>query len=178
MVMSSRSEGQPWHRQAAFSVSGIQVPHGTRPWRTFKASFRQPRRRPRSLFPGERRTSDRQHRRRRLSFALRHGRNFGLTFFLLNLPFFYLSLKRLGPAFTLKTFIAIALTSFLTDMQALFSRSGRFTRAGPLSSAVYSSDTVSWRSTAPREPRRRGHIGHLPAERFGIRAVSAPSRST
>ena len=46
------------------------------------------------------------------------GVNFGLAFFLLNLPFFYLSLKRLGPAFTMKTFIAIGLTSFLTDIQS------------------------------------------------------------
>lgn len=76
------------------------------------------------------------------------GVNFGLTFFLLNLPFFYLSLKRLGPAFTLKTFIAIALTSFLTDMQSRLFEIGRSTPAGPLSSAAFSSDTVSWRSTA------------------------------
>ncbi|WOS63266.1 YitT family protein [Sinorhizobium fredii] len=46
------------------------------------------------------------------------GVNFGLAFFLLNLPFFYLSLKRLGRAFTIKTFIAIGLTSFLTDAQS------------------------------------------------------------
>ncbi|WP_034859322.1 YitT family protein [Sinorhizobium sojae] len=46
------------------------------------------------------------------------GANFGLAFFLVNLPFFYLSLKRLGPAFTIKTFIAIGLTSFLTDAQS------------------------------------------------------------
>jgi uncharacterized membrane-anchored protein YitT (DUF2179 family) len=45
------------------------------------------------------------------------GVNFGLAFFLLNLPFFYLSWKRLGMAFTLKTFIAIGLTSLLTSLQ-------------------------------------------------------------
>ncbi|MDX0436113.1 YitT family protein [Sinorhizobium medicae] len=55
-----------------------------------------------------------------IAFLLHYamGVNFGLTFFLLNLPFFYLSMKRLGRAFTLKTFIAIALTSVLTDMQS------------------------------------------------------------
>ncbi|MDL2399210.1 YitT family protein [Rhizobium mayense] len=45
------------------------------------------------------------------------GLNFGLAFFLVNLPFFYLSLKQLGRAFTIKTFIAIALTSLLTNVQ-------------------------------------------------------------
>jgi len=43
--------------------------------------------------------------------------NFGLAFFVLNLPFFYLSLARLGMAFTVKTFIAIAITSALTSVQ-------------------------------------------------------------
>jgi uncharacterized membrane-anchored protein YitT (DUF2179 family) len=45
------------------------------------------------------------------------GINFGLAFFALNLPFFYLSWKRLGVAFTIKTFIAIGLTSLLTSVQ-------------------------------------------------------------
>lgn len=45
------------------------------------------------------------------------GVNFGLAFFVVNLPFFYLSLKQLGVAFTIKTFIAIALTSLLTNLQ-------------------------------------------------------------
>ncbi|ANL39024.1 hypothetical protein AMC86_CH00600 [Rhizobium phaseoli] len=50
------------------------------------------------------------------------GVNFGLAFFLLNLPFFYLSWKRLGMAFTMKTFIAIGLTSAIADLQSrLFS---------------------------------------------------------
>ncbi|MBY5869376.1 YitT family protein [Rhizobium leguminosarum] len=48
------------------------------------------------------------------------GFNFGLAFFLLNLPFFYLSWKRLGMAFTIKTFIAIGLTSVLADVQSRF----------------------------------------------------------
>jgi uncharacterized membrane-anchored protein YitT (DUF2179 family) len=50
-----------------------------------------------------------------LHYAL--GINFGLAFFVLNLPFFYLSWKRLGMAFTVKTFIAIATTSVLTNLQ-------------------------------------------------------------
>ncbi|EJB04332.1 hypothetical protein Rleg9DRAFT_3183 [Rhizobium leguminosarum bv. trifolii WSM597] len=46
--------------------------------------------------------------------------NFGLAFFLLNLPFFWLSWKRLGMAFTIKTFVAIGLTSVLSDVQSRF----------------------------------------------------------
>ncbi|KQV84026.1 YitT family protein [Rhizobium sp. Root1220] len=45
------------------------------------------------------------------------GMNFGLAFFLLNLPFFYLSWTRLGMSFTVKTFAAIGLTSVLTSLQ-------------------------------------------------------------
>lgn len=48
------------------------------------------------------------------------GVNFGLAFFLLNLPFFWLSWKRLGMAFTIKTFVAIGLTSVLSDVQSRF----------------------------------------------------------
>ena len=54
-----------------------------------------------------------------IAFLLHYaiGVNFGLAFFVVNLPFFYLSLKQLGAAFTIKTFIAIALTSLLTNLQ-------------------------------------------------------------
>lgn len=57
-----------------------------------------------------------------IAFLLHYtfGVNFGLAFFLLNLPFFYLSWKRLGIAFTIKTFAAIGLTSVLADVQSRF----------------------------------------------------------
>ena len=56
-----------------------------------------------------------------IAFLLHYaiGVNFGLAFFVVNLPFFYLSLKQLGPVFTVKTFIAITLTSLLTNLQPL-----------------------------------------------------------
>ncbi|WP_416307554.1 YitT family protein [Neptunicella sp. SCSIO 80796] len=41
--------------------------------------------------------------------------NFGLMFFLVNLPFYYLSVKQLGWLFTLKTFIAVTLVSMLVE---------------------------------------------------------------
>jgi uncharacterized membrane-anchored protein YitT (DUF2179 family) len=45
------------------------------------------------------------------------GWSFGLLFFLINIPFYILAYKRMGRAFTAKTFIAIALLSLLTDIQ-------------------------------------------------------------
>lgn len=45
------------------------------------------------------------------------GWSFGLLFFLVNLPFYYLSFKRLGLAFSTKTFIAIGLVSVMTELE-------------------------------------------------------------
>lgn len=54
------------------------------------------------------------------------GLSFGLAFFLINLPFYWLAFKRLGKAFMIKTFIAVALVSgfskltpMLVDFQML-----------------------------------------------------------
>ncbi|MBX5196607.1 YitT family protein [Rhizobium sp. NZLR10] len=44
------------------------------------------------------------------------GISFGLCFFAVNLPFYYLAFRRLGLAFTIKTFAAIALTSVLSEL--------------------------------------------------------------
>lgn len=46
--------------------------------------------------------------------------SFGLLFFLVNLPFYALAFYRMGLAFTLKTFAAVALTSLLTDLQSRY----------------------------------------------------------
>jgi uncharacterized membrane-anchored protein YitT (DUF2179 family) len=43
------------------------------------------------------------------------GYAFGLTFFTLNLPFYYLAFRRMGRVFTFKTFIAIGLVSLFSD---------------------------------------------------------------
>lgn len=52
-----------------------------------------------------------------VSFLLHYatGVSFGLIFFMVNLPFYYLALRRLGLAFTIKTFCAVALTSLLSE---------------------------------------------------------------
>ena len=43
------------------------------------------------------------------------GFSFGLIFFVINIPFYGLSLWKLGWVFTLKTFVAVGLISFLTE---------------------------------------------------------------
>jgi uncharacterized membrane-anchored protein YitT (DUF2179 family) len=44
------------------------------------------------------------------------GTPFGLTFWLINLPFYVLAWMRMGPAFTLRTFIAVGLISVLSKL--------------------------------------------------------------
>ena len=43
------------------------------------------------------------------------GTPFGAAFFVLNLPFYVLAWRRLGPRFTVKTFVAVALLSIAAD---------------------------------------------------------------
>jgi uncharacterized membrane-anchored protein YitT (DUF2179 family) len=45
------------------------------------------------------------------------GFAFGIVFFAINLPFYWLAWRRLGPTFTVKTFVAIALVSTFTLVQ-------------------------------------------------------------
>ena len=53
-----------------------------------------------------------------MAFLLHYafGWSFGLGFFLINLPFYYLAYVRMGRAFTLKTFASVALLSLLTQV--------------------------------------------------------------
>jgi len=99
------------------------------------------------------------------------GVNFGLAFFLLNLPFFYLSLKRLGPAFTVKTFIAIGLTSFLTDAQSRLFQIGQIQ---PGWAALLGGLLLGYGLLALYRHRASlggvGILGIYLQERFGIRA--------
>ncbi|WP_240538485.1 YitT family protein [Rhodoferax sp. PAMC 29310] len=44
------------------------------------------------------------------------GWNFGLVFFLINLPFYGLAWKRMGPTFTYKTFAAVGLLSLFVNL--------------------------------------------------------------
>ncbi|MEG3002444.1 MAG: YitT family protein [Comamonas sp.] len=54
-----------------------------------------------------------------LAFVLHYATDLpmGQLFFALNLPFYWLAWKKMGVAFTLKTFAAVLLLSLLTDLQ-------------------------------------------------------------
>ncbi len=45
---------------------------------------------------------------------------FGVVFFVVNLPFYYLSFRRLGIGFSFKTFVAIALVSVIAELERRF----------------------------------------------------------
>jgi len=57
-----------------------------------------------------------------LAFLLHYaaGWGFGKVFFVLNLPFYWLALRKFGKRFTAKTFAAVALLSLLTELQPQF----------------------------------------------------------
>lgn len=56
-----------------------------------------------------------------LAFLLHYlsGVSFGKLFFVINLPFYWIAWRRMGRAFTVKTFCAVALLSALTELQPL-----------------------------------------------------------
>lgn len=99
------------------------------------------------------------------------GVNFGLAFFLLNLPFFYLSWKRLGVAFTIKTFIAIGLTSVIADVQSRFFA---ISSIHPAWAALLGGVLLGYGLLALYRHRASlggvGILGIYLQERFGIRA--------
>jgi uncharacterized membrane-anchored protein YitT (DUF2179 family) len=70
-----------------------------------------------------------------LAFLLHYttGASFGASFFALNLPFYWLALRRMGWAFTLKTLAAVALLSAVSE---LLPRVLRFDFLAPLYAAV------------------------------------------
>lgn len=55
-----------------------------------------------------------------VAFLLHYGLgfSFGLMFFLVNLPFYALSIKRMGWVFSLKTLLAITLVSVITEVES------------------------------------------------------------
>ncbi|WP_455874573.1 YitT family protein [Rhizobium yanglingense] len=108
-----------------------------------------------------------------IAFLLHYtfGVNFGLAFFLLNLPFFYLSWKRLGIAFTIKTFVAIGLTSVLADVQSRFFE---ISSIHPAWAALLGGLLLGFGLLALYRHRASlggvGILGIYMQERFGIRA--------
>lgn len=62
------------------------------------------------------------------------GTPFGAVFFVINLPFYILAFMRMGWRFTVKTFIAVALTSAMTELHARFIHIGE---VNPFYAAVF-----------------------------------------
>ncbi len=65
--------------------------------------------------------------------------NFGLVFVLVNLPFYWLSVRRMGWEFTLKTFAAVGACGLLTD---LLPRWAGYSHMAPLYSALVGGSLV------------------------------------
>ena len=108
-----------------------------------------------------------------LAFLFHYATNasFGLVFFLVNLPFYYLAYKRLGLAFTIKTFCAIAMTAVLSEyMPKLFV----FDSINPIAAALFGGLTVAAGMLALfRHRTSLGGFGILALylqDRFGWRA--------
>ncbi|QTX21745.1 YitT family protein [Comamonas aquatica] len=57
-----------------------------------------------------------------LAFSLHYATHigFGVWFFLLNLPFYWLAVRKMGWAFTVKTFCAVGLLAVVSELQPLF----------------------------------------------------------
>lgn len=108
-----------------------------------------------------------------MAFLLHYafGWSFGLGFFLINLPFYWLAYKRLGPAFTIKTFSAIALLAILSEYHPKLLEIGSI---NPVWAAVLGGLLVGMGMLALfRHRASLGGIGILALylqERFGWRA--------
>jgi len=71
-----------------------------------------------------------------LAFLLHYatGIKFGIAFFFLNMPFYYLAFRRMGRAFVIKTFLAVALVSLFTELHPHFIN---ISHLNPLYAAVF-----------------------------------------
>jgi uncharacterized membrane-anchored protein YitT (DUF2179 family) len=99
------------------------------------------------------------------------GFSFGACFFAVNLPFYYLAFRRMGLAFTLKTFIAVALTSAMSEV---LPRALGITDVDPLIGALFGGLVIGAGLLALfRHRASLGGIGILALylqDRFGWRA--------
>jgi len=108
-----------------------------------------------------------------VAFLLHYVTNtsFGFWFFLVNLPFYYLSIRKVGWDFTIKTFVAIGLTSLITEIQPQFLG---FDKLNPVWAAVLGGLLLGYGLLALYRHRASlggvGILGIYVQDRFGIRA--------
>lgn len=99
------------------------------------------------------------------------GYSFGLYYTVLNMPFYALSLSRLGRAFTVKTFLAVCLTSLITEIQPRYLK---IETLDPVWAALLAGVLVGFGLLALYRHRASlGGLGILAVylqDRFGIRA--------
>lgn len=99
------------------------------------------------------------------------GYSFGLFYTVVNIPFYLLGLKRLGRGFTLKTIIAVSLTSVITELQPHFVR---IESIHPMWTAVLAGILLGFGLLGLYRHRASlGGVGILAVylqDRFGIRA--------
>lgn len=88
---------------------------------------------------------------------------FGVVFFAINLPFYWLSVRRMGAAFTLKTFCAVGLVSLLSDLHGYFIHVDRLNPITPPSSATSWSASALWCCSAIKRVSARQYSGPLSA---------------
>lgn len=96
---------------------------------------------------------------------------FGVLFFMINLPFYYLAVRRMGWRFSLKTFSAITLVSILSDVHQQFIH---FDHLQPVYATLFGSLLIGLGLIVLF--RHRGSLGGVNIlalylqERYGIRA--------
>lgn len=99
------------------------------------------------------------------------GFSFGACFFAVNLPFYYLAFRRMGLAFTIKTFVAVALTSAMSEV---LPRALGLTQVDPLIGALFGGLVIGAGLLALfRHRASLGGVGILALylqDRFGWRA--------
>ncbi|MDN4473273.1 YitT family protein [Demequina zhanjiangensis] len=99
------------------------------------------------------------------------GWSFGVVYFVINLPFYYLAVKRLGWTFTVKTLIAVALVSVGSSLHPHFIDIGQLS---PMYAAIFAGLSIGMGMLVLfRHGSSAGGFGILAAyaqERFNIRA--------
>ncbi|WP_234996497.1 YitT family protein [Demequina sp. NBRC 110054] len=99
------------------------------------------------------------------------GWGFGVVYFVINLPFYYLAVKRLGWTFTIKTLIAVALVSIGSSLHPHFIEIGDLS---PMYAAIFAGLSIGMGMLVLfRHGASAGGFGILAAyaqERFNIRA--------